>query len=144
MVIGKSNKEWLGINPRDLNKTVKHELSPVKTDEAAAAKPQEAQLLSILGARHASWQAQLHGLSPGLGTPSQHPTGAQALRAMGTEVGARRGQSWEGRGHSETQQPAGTDPSPRHGMSKASSPAAPGKVSSLWKPSSQHKEDPAG
>lgn len=81
----------------------------MKTEEAAAAKPQKAQLLSILGARHSSWQAQLHGLCPDLGTPSQHPVGAQALQAMGTEVGTHRGQPWEGRGHSETQQPAGTE-----------------------------------
>lgn len=67
----------------------------METEEAAAAKPQKAQLLSILGARHSSWQAQLHGLCPDLETPSQHPAGAQALQAMGTEVGTHRGQPWE-------------------------------------------------
>lgn len=39
VVIEKSNKEWLCINPRNLNKAVKCELSPMKTGEAAAAKP---------------------------------------------------------------------------------------------------------
>jgi len=39
VVIEKSNKEWLCINPHNSNKAVNRELSPMKTGEAVAAKP---------------------------------------------------------------------------------------------------------
>lgn len=47
VVIEKSNKGWLCINPGNLNKAVNHELSPMKTGEAVAAKPQDAKIPSI-------------------------------------------------------------------------------------------------
>lgn len=39
VVIEKSNKVWLCINPCNLNKAVNREPSPMKTGEAVAAKP---------------------------------------------------------------------------------------------------------